>query len=54
MSISGDIFCFLDLMREKVQAKTLWKIQTLVKFWAKRKENIINKYAVIIAEQDVL
>ena len=24
-----------------------------MKFWAKRKENVINKYAIIIAEQDV-
>ena len=47
------ISCFLDLIWEKVKAKTSQKIQSLVKFWAKRKDNVINKYAVIISEENV-
>ena len=50
--VHQDISCFLDLIWEKVKAKTSYKIQSLVKFQAKRKENVINKYAVIISEQD--
>ena len=46
------IFCFLDLIWEKVKAKTSWKIQSLENFRAKRKENVIDKFAVIISEQD--
>ena len=53
MSTSGYYNLFSGLIWEKVKVKTSWKIQSLVKFWAKKKEDVINKYAVIIAEEDV-
>ena len=53
MSTSGYYNLFSGLIREKVKAKTSEKIQSLVKFWAKKKDDAVSKCAVIIAEQDV-